>query len=102
MGRGRFPLVGLLVVVFGLFDLKVKVGAVVIDHAGIPASNGKTVFKEAALDVIGFLGDDGERTVNIMELKRWVPNETGSVLKAALFGRRVENPGIDKAREDII
>ena len=50
-------------------NLKIEVGAIIVNHLCLSLLNGRTVFEEATLDVIGFLRHDGQCAVNIMKLK---------------------------------
>ncbi len=52
--REVFPACAILLVIFGLFGFKIKICAVVIDNAGFSLGEGGAVFKQTALDIIGF------------------------------------------------
>lgn len=95
--RAVFLACAILFVIFGLFDFKIEVCAVVIDNAGFSEGEGGAVFEQTALDIIGFLRNDREGTVNVMKFKRRRLYKFIRIFKAALFGGWIKNPRINQA-----
>ena len=60
-----------LFIILSFINLEIEVGAVIVDNLSVPFLDGRAVLEEAALDVVGFFSYYRQRTVNIMQFKRW-------------------------------
>ena len=92
----------ILFVILCLFNFKVKVCTVIIDHPGLSLIQICAVLEKAALYIIRFFCNNRKSPVNIMKFKRWFFNKTFGIFKTAFFRRRKKNPCINQAGKDIV
>ncbi len=89
-----------LLVVFGLFDFKIKVRAVIINDLNdfsSALSGDHAVPEQAGLYIVGLCGQHGEGPVDLVQLKIRLFNKAFRVLIGTQLGRGVKDPCVDQA-----